>query len=272
MKRKLWQSTAAVGIVALVTLGYGNAAQAAQHTETGTPSAPVAFVAFGSSSFEDVYNSMLQLNDADEVAEVLETIAAAEEPDLEALKLDQYSPEQATEILEAAAQSARDDTQRLSPLQGPSPYPVRGEPTNDNYSWVYSDRVEYVELEWGQWVPKAWIDFRVTTDPNDVNTASQWNATKGGDGRLSRFELFSNIWQDQFYIGQQISTWNVPGFGTQWNIHPQRPNDGHRFQAQYGMTVKLPNGEEVFGTWSTSQSRVCGEQTPGGFKCFFPAA
>lgn len=72
------------------------------------------------------------------------------------------------------------------------------------------------------------------------------------------------------YGGQQTTTWNVPGYGTQWNIHPNRPNDGYRFQMEYGLEAKLPNGGDAYMSYSTGQSRVCGEQNPGGFKCFFP--
>jgi len=235
---------------------------------------PVGFAAFDTSSFSDVYRSMMENNDPAKVAALLQRFAESKSADREALKLGSLSDAEATDVLDEAsvyAKAGEPLPPQLSARVGSGPNaPIQGEAINAGFSWEMNGRAGWSECEWFMCEVKSWIDFRVVTDPNDVNTASYWTATEGGEGRLHGFEMDSMVYQDgNFTAGTYGKSWSTPGYGTQWTFHPLDSNDGHTFQAEYNLNVSTPSGGMIYTSWSTGVSHTCGEPTPGAFRCLF---
>lgn len=276
MRRRLITGALAVVVAMLIGATPAHAAVGAALAATTNETDPlnggtVGFATTSSSTFTDVQASMLEHNDPADVAALLERLASAESPDLEALRLDEYPLEEAQSALNEAATFAQEG-ERLpgaSARVSGSSYPVMGEPISGNWSWEMQDRAEWNECGWFSCEVTSSISFRFVTDPNDVNTSTSFTATKFGDNTLNSFKLGSSVLQDGNWVsGVYGKHWN-PGYGTQWNLHPLDPNNGHTFQGEYQIEVPINGGGSIWMTWATGVTSTCGEPVPGAFRCLF---
>lgn len=249
------------------------------------PDTSVAFGAFESATFPEVYEALLVSNDPETVSSFLAAQADEGVPQADMLGIDETLTTQSSQhLLDLAAHSAEkgaplpdEVVQETTPGGGQefeamsvSTAPVQGSAVNDRRSWRFSSRYNWTECPTVfSCKVTSWLNFRVTTDPGRLGSKSSLNFTEGGKGAIKGVRLSSDVLSAGRNIMSVTNNWNTPGYGTQWNS-PHRSTTGKTFQMYYQLRVTNPNNTYGTGEWKTGKTATCKNPSKGAFRCLFP--